>query len=90
MVDLSATGDAEHDVLHYLRNRCLLDSCSYHPPALDCAVATVSAERIMLGSDFPFRGPIKRATDDIGGSALGEADRAAILRGNAVRAGLYG
>ena len=90
LVDQSGTGDAEHDVLHYLRHRCLLDSCSYHRPALDCAVATVSAERIMLGSDFPFRGPVQRATADIEGSELDEADRAAILRGNAVRLGLCG
>lgn len=57
LADLSGTGTAERDCLHYLRTRCLLDSCCFHPPALTCAVQTVTAERILLGSDYPYRGP---------------------------------
>jgi len=88
LTDLSGTGRARHDCLHYLRHRCLLDSCSCHPPALTCAVETVTAQRILLGSDYPQRGPLTRAVDDIRHSALTEGERAAVLGGNAVRAGL--
>jgi predicted TIM-barrel fold metal-dependent hydrolase len=88
LTDISGTGKARHDCLHYLRYRCLLDSCSFHPPALTCAVETVTAQRILLGSDYPQRGSLARAVDDIRHSALGESERAAVLGGNAVRAGL--
>jgi aminocarboxymuconate-semialdehyde decarboxylase len=91
IVDQSATGDAQHDVLYYLQNRVLFDSCSFYHPALTCAVETVTADRILLGSDYPFRGTLKRAVDDIKTSGLSEAEQEAILRGNAIRCGIaYG
>ena len=65
-----------------------MDSCSFHHPALDCAVEMVTAERIMLASDFPFRGSVQRATDDIESSSLSDADKAAVMRGNAERLGI--
>ncbi len=37
----------------YLR-RMYYDSVNFHRPAWDCALATVGAERLMLGSDYPF------------------------------------
>lgn len=86
--DQSGTGAAEHDCLEYLRSRCLLDSCSFHAPALACAVDTVSADRVMLGSDYPYRGPLARAVADIVDSGLDEGARAAILGATAVRRGL--
>jgi predicted TIM-barrel fold metal-dependent hydrolase len=58
-------GDAEHELGHYLRERVHLDTCSYHPPALRCAVETVGAGRLVLGSDYPFRGAQARAVDDV-------------------------
>jgi aminocarboxymuconate-semialdehyde decarboxylase len=85
LVDQSGTGAADHDCLEYLRSRCLLDSCSFHPPALACAIDTVSAARVMLGSDYPFRGPLARAVSDITGSGLDEDARAAILGLTAIR-----
>ncbi len=84
LVDQSGTGDARHDVDHYLRTRVVIDTCSYHPPAFRCAVDTVGVERVLLGSDYPFRGPIARAVGDVAHSHLAVADRNRVLRGNAL------
>lgn len=83
-VDQSGTGDAEHDVLYYLRTRVFLDTCSFHPPALDCALSTVGADRLLLGSDFPFRGPVRRAVEEVE-SGLGVDDAELVLSGNLAR-----
>lgn len=81
-----ATGDAEHDLTYYLQQRLYLDSCSYHLPALRCAVDTVGAPRIMLGSDFPFRGELGRCVTDVGtADFLSRDERRAILGGTAAR-----
>lgn len=86
--DLTGNGDAQHDLLYYLQNHILFDSCSYYPPALSLAVETVTADRILLGSDFPARGPISRAVEDIRNGGLTESQQEAILRNNAIRFGL--
>ncbi|KKD06672.1 amidohydrolase family protein [Streptomyces sp. WM6386] len=83
LVDLSGSGDGEHDVLHYLRHRVYLDTCSYHEPALRCALDTVGSARLLLGSDYPFRGPVARCVDDITRADLAAEDHHAILRANA-------
>ena len=83
-----AKGLAERDLMSYLTDRCLVDSCAYHHPALMCAVETLTPEHVVLGSDYPARGSLSRAVSDIEGSPLGAADRTAILGGNAVRLGL--
>ncbi|MEO8694803.1 MAG: amidohydrolase family protein [Acidimicrobiales bacterium] len=72
-------GDAEHDMAHYLRHRLYLDTCSYHPPAFRCALDTVGADRIVLGTDYPFRGSLERAVDDVIENAPTAEARAAIL-----------
>ena len=78
-------GDAEHDLVHYLRHRLYLDTCSYHPPAFRCALDTVGSERIVLGTDYPFRGSLRRAVDDVIENAPSAEARAAILGGTASR-----
>jgi predicted TIM-barrel fold metal-dependent hydrolase len=85
MVDLNGRGRAEHDLPYYLRERLLYDTCSLHRPALDCAVATTSVERLLLGSDYPYRGALRRAIDDITESGLEDAEQRAVLRHNALR-----
>jgi len=86
VADLSARGDAAHDVIHYLRNRLFYDTCSFHPPALRCACETVGTDRIMLGSDYPFRGTIARCVEDIAASSvLDDAAKQAILGETAAR-----
>jgi aminocarboxymuconate-semialdehyde decarboxylase len=79
------TGDAAHDMPWYLRNRLYLDTCSYHPPAFRCALDTVGAGRLVLGTDYPFRGTLQRAVDDVAANAPDDEARAAILGGTASR-----
>jgi len=76
-------GDAKHDVAHYLRDRIYYDNNSYHRPALACAIDTVGANRIVLGSDYPFRGTLTQCVQDITGADLSATDKNAILDGNA-------
>ena len=84
LVDQTA-GKAERDLLHYLTERFYYDNCSYHPPALRCAAETVGPERIMLGSDYPFRGPVRRCVDDVREAGFGEAETRAMIPGTAAR-----
>jgi predicted TIM-barrel fold metal-dependent hydrolase len=83
-VDL-AQGTCERSVLEYLRDRCVLDTCSYHPPALACARDTVGVDRLLLGSDYPFRGSLTRCVQDVSDGDLPEADKELVLRENAQR-----
>jgi aminocarboxymuconate-semialdehyde decarboxylase len=87
MVDQSRTGDAEHDVLWYMQNRLLYDTCNLGAAALDATVATVGADRIMLGSDYSVRGPLSRHVAYVAESGLPEEDKHAILHGTAERYG---
>jgi aminocarboxymuconate-semialdehyde decarboxylase len=75
----------EHDLLHHLRNRVWLDSNSYWPPALRCAVDTVGGDRIMMGSDYPLRRTLDVAVRDITESTLDGDTQAAILGRTASR-----
>jgi aminocarboxymuconate-semialdehyde decarboxylase len=76
-------GDARHDVAHYLKHRLYYDNNSYHPPALRCAIDTVGADRIMLGSDYPFRGPLAQCVQDITEADIDERQRNAVISGTA-------
>lgn len=83
--DLSGTGDAQHNVEFYLRNRIWSDNCSYHAPSLRCAVETMGADRIMTGSDYPFRGHVSRCIEDIKDGGLSDHDANLILHETAAR-----
>lgn len=83
---LSPVGEA--NVWELLAQRCYLDTCSYHPPALRCALETVGEDRLLLGSDYPFRGPFMRAVDDIHQNMQPQDDITKILSQNYT--GLFG
>jgi predicted TIM-barrel fold metal-dependent hydrolase len=85
IVDQSFPGDAEHDFEHYLRNRIWTDSCNYWHPALQCAIDTFGSNRIMLGSDYPFRGSLDVCVRDIRTADIPDATKDAILGGTAER-----
>jgi predicted TIM-barrel fold metal-dependent hydrolase len=85
VLDLNGRGDAEHPLIHYLRNRIYYDSCSYQPEALRCAVDTVGGDRIMLASDYPFRGELRICVEDVENADLPAATRKSILGGAAAR-----
>lgn len=70
---------------HYLK-RVYFDSVSYHLPALQCAIATLGADRILFGTDAPPLTPLKqRGLDLIDALALAPADKTNVLAGNACR-----
>lgn len=83
-LDDQARGVNEHPPSHYLRTRLLYDTCSFHPPALRATAETVGTDRLLLGSDFPFRGPLDRPVHDIAEN-LPAGEHAAVLAGNAAR-----
>jgi predicted TIM-barrel fold metal-dependent hydrolase len=84
LVDFGS-GAAEHDLVHYLRERMYLDTCSYHPPALRCAADTAGYDRLVLGSDYPFRGKLARAVQDVVDNAPDAGTAEQILGGTASR-----
>jgi predicted TIM-barrel fold metal-dependent hydrolase len=75
---------------HYLRERFFYDNCSYHHAALRCAIETVGADRIMLGSDYPFRGPLGRCIDTVLRSDLDAGTKQLMTRDNAARLFTFG
>jgi aminocarboxymuconate-semialdehyde decarboxylase len=78
-------GEAANPLGHYLRTRLFYDTCSYHQPALRCAVETCGADRFVLGTDYPVRGPLRRGVEDIRAFFTGEVERAAVLGGVAAK-----
>lgn len=52
-----------------------MDTSLFHPPAPRCALETVGASRLVLGSDHPARGPLHRRVDDIAASFTDEKDQ---------------
>ncbi len=77
---------AKKPVKAYLR-RFTYDTISHDPAALRYLVATVGADRVMLGSDFCFDMGYERPRDIIVDRAvrLSRADQTAVLRNNAAR-----
>jgi aminocarboxymuconate-semialdehyde decarboxylase len=76
-------GAAEQDFLHYLQHRLYVDTCSYHPPAMRCAVETMGADRLVMGSDYPNRGSARRAVADVTDYFHDDEARALVLGGTA-------
>jgi predicted TIM-barrel fold metal-dependent hydrolase len=64
--------------------RFYIDSVSHHGPAYRCALDTWGAERILLGSDYPYS-RWERAVEAIEELGLGEDDTGRILHSNAER-----
>lgn len=74
--------DSEHPPSHYA-NRVYVDSVVFTPAALQMLVSVHGADRVVLGSDYPYplgerpAGAVVRATD------LTEHERGLLLSGNA-------
>lgn len=84
-LDSRMSGPSAHPPSHHLRNRCFFDGCGYSAgPALRCALETVGADRLVIGSDWPSR-PIEPAVTAIRDLALPALQEAAILGGTARR-----
>ena len=70
---------AANDFGWYLRHRLYFDTCSFHPPAFRCAVETCGVGRLIMGTDYPIRGPLQRAVDDITSTLSDDKERAGVL-----------
>jgi aminocarboxymuconate-semialdehyde decarboxylase len=67
----------------YLRT-IYLDTVCYHAPALECAIKTVGADRLIFGTDSPMLIALKqRGLDLVRQLDLGAADKEKILSGTA-------
>ena len=67
----------------YLK-RIYVDTVSFHPPAVRCAIDTVGLDHVMLGSDFPpVPQPLVRTLGTVKALGLSPADEAKVLGGNA-------
>ena len=62
------------------------DTVNFDARALELAIAFAGADHLLAGSDYPHQiGSIGRMIESVGELGVGEADRAAILGGNAER-----
>jgi aminocarboxymuconate-semialdehyde decarboxylase len=67
----------------YLRT-IYFDTVSYHAPAVECAIKTVGADRLIFGTDSPMMLALKkRGRDLIDQIELNPADKAKVLGGTA-------
>lgn len=83
--DLAGSPAQARPLAHYLSQRLILDTCSYHPPAFRCALDTVGAGRMALGTDYPFRGDLLRGVRDVRAQHLSPDAETAVLGGNVAR-----
>lgn len=61
-----------------------MDTTSYHPPAIRCAIDTIGADHLLLGTDAPMLLKLKKAgLDAVRGLDISAADKAAIMGGTA-------
>ena len=79
-----ARGDCEHPPSFYL-NRFSVDSAVFDERTLNFLVQTMGADRVMLGSDYPFPLGEERVGSLIRNSDLPQCTKTALLGGNARR-----
>lgn len=70
-------------IIEYLRE-FYYDTISFHPPAMELAVETVGADRLLFATDYPFGMENVDATlEDVGELSLDEEERHAVMGGTA-------
>jgi aminocarboxymuconate-semialdehyde decarboxylase len=79
-----ARGESEHSPSYYL-NRFSVDSAVFDQRALEFLVQTMGADRVMLGSDYPFPLGEERVGSLIRESSLPQHAKAKLLGANAAR-----
>jgi len=80
-----ATGRLPRPLESYLKERLYYDNCSFQANALEYLCRLAGAGRVMLGSDYPFRGDPRRALTDLEASSLDAEEKVAIRGGTASR-----
>jgi aminocarboxymuconate-semialdehyde decarboxylase len=80
----SGDGDSpERPVIEYLRE-FHYDTISFHPPAMEAAMETVGADRLLFGTDYPFgMEKIEDTLADVEELSLSPAEREAVTGGTA-------
>src|SRR5271166_3834380 len=78
-----ARGECEHPPSHYL-NRFFVDSAVFDQRALQFLVATMGADQVMLGSDYPFPLGEERAGSLIRQGNLPQTSKDKLLSKNAI------
>jgi aminocarboxymuconate-semialdehyde decarboxylase len=69
----------------YLK-RFYYDTVNFDPAALRLAIEFAGADRVLAGSDYPHKiGSLSRMLESIRGLPIGDAEKAGILGGNALR-----
>lgn len=77
--------DARMPPSHYLK-QFFYDTVNFDRGALELAIRFAGVSQILAGSDYPHRiGSLERMKESLGSLPIPEADRQAILGGNAVR-----
>ncbi len=79
-----ARGECEHPPSHYL-NRFCVDSAVFDERSLEFLVGTMGADRVLLGSDYPFPLGEERVGSLIRQSSLPQDAKAKLLGWNAAR-----
>ncbi len=79
-----ARGESENPPSHYL-NRFFVDSAVFDQRALQFLAGTMGADRVMLGSDYPFPLGEERVGSLIRQSTLPQHDKTKLLGENAIR-----
>jgi aminocarboxymuconate-semialdehyde decarboxylase len=63
-----------------------VDTVSYHPAAVQCAIDTMGIDHVVFGSDSPpVPLPLKRAVDTVRNLRISDADKQKILGGTAAK-----
>ena len=63
-----------------------VDTVSYHPAAVQCAIDTMGIDHVVFGSDSPpVPLPLKRAVDTVQNLRISDADKLKILGGTAAK-----
>jgi aminocarboxymuconate-semialdehyde decarboxylase len=82
---IAAAGAALSEPADVSIRRFLFDSVTHDPALLRDLVEAVGAERVLLGSDYPFDMGDQHPVETVRRAALDEDDEAALLWGNAER-----
>jgi aminocarboxymuconate-semialdehyde decarboxylase len=82
---IAAAGRALSEPADVSIRRFLFDSITHDPVVLRELVEAVGADRVLLGSDYPFDMADRHPAETVRRAGLDQADEAALLYGNAER-----
>ena len=82
---MAAAGEALSEPADAAIGRFLFDTVTHDPPLLRALVQAVGADRVLLGSDYPFDMGDPDPVGTIRAAGLGEEAERALMHGNAER-----